>query len=134
MLCNVFFVSRSTHARGHLSDLDILNVSHENNQRHELTGCLLRGPKWFAHSLEGEYEQLARTFKNIQNDNRHGDLAYWWTNKSGHRNFEGWRMLFVSDDETKREVRFRQSDEAPFEKHRLTQLILQRSKHARVLH
>ncbi len=134
MLSNLFFVSGSVHPRGHASDIDILRKSDEDNKALELTGCLLRGYDWFAHSLEGDDRALAELFAKIRKDPRHRNVAYWWRDDAEARNFKVWQMLFITDSAQINETKFRSNESSPEAKHAVTQSLIAMHKHASAAH
>jgi len=86
----VFFVSRSTHRLGHISDLDIMRTATAHNQTLEITGFLLRGETWYSQVLEGELPRLRRLMVSIRRDPRHYDVENWWLAPRKTREFPKW--------------------------------------------
>ena len=104
MLSEVFYVSRSTHPRGHLSDVEIVETSLMRNAQLDLTGCLIRGTDWFAHSLEGPHDALQSVFESIQSDPRHDKINAWRSDTLAHRRFPEWRILFADAEDYRIEI------------------------------
>lgn len=86
----VFFVSRSTHKLGHISDLDIMRIAAVQNQRRAITGFMLRGEIWYSQVLEGDRVLLERLMVSIRRDPRHYDIECWWLSPRDTREFPNW--------------------------------------------
>ena len=99
MICELFFISKSTYPRGHMSDVAILLSAQANNARKGLTGCLIRGSDWFAQSLEGPPDVVKTLFQRIKDDPLHSDLQVWWGRDRTQRRYEDWRMIVADVDQ-----------------------------------
>lgn len=101
MISRILYTSRSVHPIGHRTDVDILVAAERINRNRELSGFLLRGPRWFAQFLEGPTESLALVFDKIKLDDRHYELAHWDGDPSTDRLFPYWAMGYASVSEAK---------------------------------
>lgn len=89
-----FYASRSTHPRGHLSDLDILREATQNNSTRNISGCLLRSATHFFQILEGDAAELEQLVEIICRDTRHYDLVAAPMRSFSPRIFDGWAMAY----------------------------------------
>ena len=127
MLSEVLYVSRSLHRKGHASDLEILQEAQSNNERNDLTGCLIRGTTWFVQSLEGPSPALRQVFQAIQKDARHSDIEFWISDSLAERRFPEWRMLLadVAFEQDATERMYRDPTVTVEAKHEATQQIFE---------
>jgi len=73
----------------------ILTASTRNNDRAGLTGVLLVGKRHFLQVLEGDYEDVNRTFERIVHDPRHRRVRIVSFEIAETRLFEQWLMRGV---------------------------------------
>lgn len=79
---------------------DILVTARDKNQAVGLTGMLLYRNGFFIQALEGEEEQVSKTFDVIKQDPRHTNILVMYKNKIKERSFGDWSMGFkVLDDD-----------------------------------
>jgi Sensors of blue-light using FAD len=95
MLRQLFYVSRATSALGDKDVKDILRVSQRNNQRSDLTGCLMCSGRYFAQTLEGDCDALEELTKRIALDARHEDLRVIVDREVRTRLYPAWSMGFL---------------------------------------
>jgi hypothetical protein len=107
MLYQLFYLSHSTHNRGHLSDLDILETSRKHNLSMGVTGFLLRAPTAFFQCLEGTADAVQAIMTEIRKDPRHSNVNEFATLRNKPRDFGAWTMGYSeieSDELTKLQV------------------------------
>ena len=77
---------------------DILVVSNVNNTTHNITGLLLYRDGNFIQLLEGEEEDVQKTFQKISDDQRHKGITPIASGQIKERNFPNWAMGFKTID------------------------------------
>lgn len=77
--------------------LAILNVSRENNKRHDITGALIFNERHFAQVLEGSRANVGDVFRSIQKDRRHIDIVVLQEGWIKSRDFGGWAMAYFDE-------------------------------------
>ena len=70
----------------------IQEQAQRNNARDELTGVLLFNRSYFLQCLEGDREQVTRTFARIANDERHSQVAVLHVADIAERGYPDWSM------------------------------------------
>lgn len=78
---------------------DILAVSNANNRRDSLTGLLYLDGRRFLQVLEGEPDQVARTFERIEADPRHRAVVVLSRREVEAREFGEWSMARMDPGE-----------------------------------
>lgn len=73
---------------------ELLKLSKTNNRRNNITGLLLYGDGNFIQLLEGEEEDVMRTYRRISLDKRHGGITPIASGQLTERNFPEWEMGF----------------------------------------
>lgn len=78
------------------ADIDaIINVSRENNQREQITGCLVFDGECFAQVLEGPAGIVWERYMTISKDARHSGIELLRISSGRtHRSFGRWDMAF----------------------------------------
>jgi Sensors of blue-light using FAD len=81
---------------------DILEVSHKNNPKNNLTGCLLYHDDAFIQILEGEQEVIESLYLKIEKDQRHYNVRRVYDDNKVDRLFKNWSMAFfdLNEDDT----------------------------------
>ncbi|GAB7045809.1 BLUF domain-containing protein [Catenuloplanes indicus] len=77
------------------SIFNIRDQARENNARLAVTGVLLFSPEHFLQCLEGEAEQVTRTFRIIAEDPRHDRISLLSVRDVPQRSFPDWSMGLV---------------------------------------
>ena len=77
---------------------DILESSHKNNPKKELTGCLLYHKDAFIQILEGEKDVIESLFLKIEHDQRHYNVRRIYDDTKEDRLFKDWSMAFFDLD------------------------------------
>ena len=90
------YISSATQLPNQSELLDILAVSRENNKHNNLTGMLLYGEGSFMQLLEGDADELHKTFKAIEADIRHKNVMIMTEGDIENRIFPDWSMGFKS--------------------------------------
>lgn len=72
----------------------ILEVSHKNNPKNGLTGCLLYHDDAFLQILEGDQEVIESLYSRIEQDQRHYNVKQVYSDKKEDRLFSNWSMAF----------------------------------------
>lgn len=98
-LIRLVYASRSTQSpqRGNLDSSigSILAQSRRNNQRDQIGGVLFFGDGYFFQCLEGDEQQVLRTYERIIRDSRHQDAAILMNKTITTRLFTDWSMKYV---------------------------------------
>lgn len=92
MTFQLLYRSKSTHPRGHLSDLDILRTAQASHHQSGLTGCLLRLNRAFEQLIEGEEPVVRALFSRIACDPRHFDIKVLHMGQAKARRCAQWHM------------------------------------------
>lgn len=95
MYKNLIYLSQPINPFGHISDLDILRTAEARNLELDVTGILLRGPRFFCQILEGAAENVHHLMDMIRNDPRHSDIREFGTIDVPERRFDGWTMAYA---------------------------------------
>ena len=74
--------------------LEILEPSHINNSKKNITGCLLYHNNVFLQLLEGNKNDLSELFETIKKDKRHSDITLIIEENIDKRMFSDWSMAF----------------------------------------
>ncbi|OEF07304.1 BLUF domain-containing protein [Vibrio genomosp. F10] len=95
ILCRLIYVSTiPDHCDS--ADMDnILNTSRRNNQSSHLSGLLSFNKKYFLQCLEGSREEVNKTYRRIQKDNRHSNVTIIYYKEVNCREFGDWSMGHV---------------------------------------
>ncbi len=72
----------------------VMNIATTNNQKLEITGCLIYHNKFFLQILEGQKEVVLELFDAIKLDDRHEQVTLLSTDESKDRLFDNWAMAF----------------------------------------
>lgn len=91
----LIYISTSTRFFEECDLAEMLEQSRQQNARAGITGVLLYNKGTFFQVLEGEEEQVDKTFEKIKADPRHHNIIKM---KKGHiteRNFSDWSMGFT---------------------------------------
>ena len=75
---------------------DILAVARTNNQRSEITGCLVFHQGVFVQIIEGFREGVFGMYEKIQSDARHLNVTLVWEGSCLNRIFPTWEMAFYN--------------------------------------
>ena len=73
----------------------ILMTSRVNNGKSKLVGGLYYGDNRFFQYLEGEEEEVLKTYQRIQQDNRHRNIITLIEEPLDSRTFSNWSMKYV---------------------------------------
>lgn len=88
------YVSAASHKMSDEELLDILEVSRENNRKHNITGMLLYRDHYFIQVLEGERSVVEPLYDKIAQDDRHHHVLLVGKDKIDERSFSDWTMGF----------------------------------------
>jgi hypothetical protein len=77
----------------------ILSVARTTNPALGITGALLFDGKHFAQVLEGPRGRVTDLLHHIQLDSRHSHISIVQEERVSERDFGGWAMAYVDDDE-----------------------------------
>lgn len=91
----LIYVSSVAPASSGIDPAAILEVSRENNRRDGLTGLLYSDGRRFLQVLEGEAEQVDRTFARIEADRRHRAIVLLSHKEIDAREFGDWAMAHL---------------------------------------
>ena len=82
-------------------DLDsILGSAVQNNERANISGCLVFYNNCFVQILEGSKENVISLYNKIKKDNRHHNLELLWQGEVDKKHFKEWGMLCHTDQST----------------------------------
>jgi len=95
MYKNLIYLSQPINPFGHISDIDILRAAEARNAALDVTGILLRGPRFFCQALEGTAEQVHHLMDMIRKDPRHSDIREFGAVDVPERRFSGWSMAYA---------------------------------------
>ena len=97
LLTQLFYVSRAANAYDNDAVKDILAISRRNNQRDDITGCLLFSGTCFAQVLEGRPAVVDAKLKRIAADTRHVDFRLLVERPITLREYGDWSMGYLHD-------------------------------------
>ena len=97
LLTQLFYVSRAAKAYDDAAVKSILAVSRRNNDRDDITGCLLFSGNCFGQVLEGRAEVVAAKLKRIATDTRHVDFRLLVERPITTREYGNWSMGYLHD-------------------------------------
>jgi len=78
---------------------EILETSRINNNKANITGCLIYYNNKFIQLLEGDEESVLNLIAKIKKDNRHKNFETISASPSEKRSFAGWGMAFYPIDD-----------------------------------
>lgn len=93
---NVYQLSYRSKATNYfkVGDLDyMLETAIQNNERANISGCLVFYNNCFVQILEGSKENVISLYNKIKKDNRHYDLELLWQGEVDKKHFKEWGML-----------------------------------------
>ncbi|MCC8409966.1 BLUF domain-containing protein [Mucilaginibacter sp. UR6-1] len=93
---NIIYLSTATTLLNDFELAEILSISRDNNVAKQLTGMLLYADGTFMQVLEGEKEEVMRTYHKILLDERHKNVIELAAGPLDTRNFPEWSMGFAS--------------------------------------
>ncbi len=91
----LFYVSKAVKDLDDSSVQSILRTSRRNNDRLDVTGCLLVSGHYFAQVLEGRMEVVSALVTRIAKDPRHSDTKTLLADSFELRDFGGWSMGYL---------------------------------------
>ena len=94
-LQQIFYVSRASSTYDMDSIKSILAQSRRNNQRDDVTGCLLFSGCYFGQVLEGTPAAVAKSLRRIEGDERHQDFRMLAERHLGEREYGEWSMGYL---------------------------------------
>lgn len=97
-LVHLIYASSATRQLNNQDLLAILEKSHTNNTRHDITGMLLYRGGNFIQVLEGPEQAVDERFKVILQDPRHHQVTVLLKRPVAKREFEQWEMGFTNID------------------------------------
>ncbi|MEO8524006.1 MAG: BLUF domain-containing protein [Caldimonas sp.] len=112
-LQQVFYVSRAVTRYDTDSVQTILGQSRRNNQRQDVTGCLLFSGCYFAQVLEGRQEAVEASLERIGSDPRHVDVRVLVRRPIVLRAYSAWSMGYLHDLDLEDELAALLVDDAP---------------------
>lgn len=77
----------------------ILEKSHANNKKANITGVLCQGPGVWIQALEGERSQVNSLFARIMADRQHQNIEIMSMEEVTHRRFGQWSMALIHLDQ-----------------------------------
>ncbi|GAA4907504.1 BLUF domain-containing protein [Mucilaginibacter defluvii] len=93
---NIIYLSTSTTLLNDFELAEILSVSRDNNVINQITGMLLYADGTFMQVLEGDKDEVMRTYRRILLDDRHRNVIELAAGPLNTRNFPEWSMGFAS--------------------------------------
>lgn len=98
-MISLIYASSATRKLTNEELLDILESSHRNNAKHDITGILLYKDGNFMQVLEGDEEKVMQVYATIEQDPRHHQVMLISTRRIKARQFENWEMGFFNLDD-----------------------------------
>ena len=98
MLFRVVYSSKETRPMAKEDLSNIITTATKNNQRDDITGCLLYQKPYFAQVLEGNSDQLTKLLNRLKCDTRHKNLQISSLISIKNRTFGDWYMTLASKD------------------------------------
>jgi len=95
MLVRLLYISQSVGPVTSTVTTSILEKSHKNNQKSNITGILCQGSGLWMQALEGERTQINKLYSQIMSDRRHQNLEILSMEEITHRRFGQWSMALV---------------------------------------
>jgi len=95
---NLSMLCYASTATGKCSSIEIgliIDVSHHNNARLQVTGALFFGNNYFLQFLEGSRHNLNLLYNKIVRDERHENIQVLELKEIGSRCFPEWSMKYV---------------------------------------
>lgn len=94
-LLRLFYVSKAVPSIDDRAVAEILRVSRRNNQRRDITGCLLFTRHFFAQMLEGDSEVVEALALRIAADPAHSDVRVARRSYATLRQYDNWSMGYL---------------------------------------
>lgn len=95
-LVRLIYASRFCESKFDTQELARINKSSQkNNKVTEITGSLIFGDDFFLQCLEGDREEVSKTFNRISLDPRHDSIIILSMEDIVQRDFGEWEMKFV---------------------------------------
>jgi hypothetical protein len=98
MLVRLIYVSRPVGPITSTVTTSILEKSHANNKKADITGILCQGVGLWMQVLEGERSQVNSLYSRIMEDRLHENLEILSMEEIKHRQFGQWSMALVHLD------------------------------------
>ena len=95
MLVRLLYISQSVGPVTSTVTTSILEKSHKNNQKSNITGILCQGSGLWMQALEGERTQINKLYSQIMSDRRHQNLEILAMEEITQRRFGQWSMALV---------------------------------------
>lgn len=100
---NIYQLSYRSKATNYfkVGDLDsMLETAVQNNERANISGCLVFYNNCFVQILEGTKANVISLYNTIKKDIRHHDLDLLWQGEVDKKHFKEWGMLCHTDQST----------------------------------
>jgi len=78
---------------------ELLEKARENNQREDITGCLIYYQGRFVQLLEGNKTRIETLYSKIKKDPRHKNVTLFSDDETSKRTFPNWGMAYYPIDE-----------------------------------
>ncbi|WP_396633327.1 BLUF domain-containing protein [Maribacter sp. R86514] len=78
---------------------ELLEKARANNQRDDITGCLIYYKGGFVQLLEGSKEKIETLYDKIKKDPRHKNVTLFSDDEISKRTFPNWGMAYYPIDE-----------------------------------
>jgi EAL domain-containing protein (putative c-di-GMP-specific phosphodiesterase class I) len=98
-ITQLVYASKATQNMGFDEVSKILDVAHEQNPKHSLTGCLMHNSEFFLQIIEGPDNEIKQLMHNIHNDKRHNEIKLLGTKQIMQRDFNGWNMGYINNSQ-----------------------------------
>jgi hypothetical protein len=116
IVITIVYASRASQPMSAIALAQLLQVAHDRNAAHDVTGMLLYAQQSFLQQLEGDAEAVDAIYDSICNDPRHTDIRLFSHREVTDRRFPTWSMGFEHPDVTSLSERlpaYRPPDHAP---------------------
>lgn len=78
---------------------ELLQKARANNQREDITGCLIYYKGGFVQLLEGDKDKIEALYEKIKIDPRHKNVSLFSDDEISKRTFPNWGMAYYPMDE-----------------------------------
>lgn len=76
----------------------IVEISRENNQQRNITGCLVTYEGMFFQFIEGSKVEVLNLYRKLLKDKRHHNIKLLWQGITLNRLFDDWNMALISEN------------------------------------
>lgn len=93
-MLSILYVSSMYNEYSKLELNNLLNVFHESNKKHNVTGLMLYHDKNIIQYIEGDEEDINILYSNINHDKRHSHITTLFKQYITKRKFTDWKLEY----------------------------------------